>query len=131
MIFARPSLTCRRASARTARNYDRALTGAQSHRSTSRGGGEVRGTGLQFRGRGPSPTTMMMMMSRCMCLAWLALAMVAVVVAEEDQQPVTKPAGICAMDGCNCTVKAHHWVFVKCVFSDHQVITLCLFSFFL
>lgn len=31
------------------------------------------------------------------------------------------PPGICAMDGCNCTVKAHRWVNVKCVFSDNQV----------
>lgn len=31
------------------------------------------------------------------------------------------PPGICAMDGCNCTVKAHRWINVKCVFSDDQV----------
>ncbi|XP_043461336.1 uncharacterized protein LOC122497959 [Leptopilina heterotoma] len=35
-----------------------------------------------------------------------------------------KPAGICAMNGCNCTVKAHHWIFVKCVFSDDQDVDL-------
>lgn len=29
--------------------------------------------------------------------------------------------GICSMDGCNCTVKAHRWINVKCVFSDDQV----------
>lgn len=29
--------------------------------------------------------------------------------------------GICAMDGCNCTVQAHRWVTVKCVFSKEQV----------
>lgn len=32
----------------------------------------------------------------------------------------TKP-GICAMNGCNCTVKAHRWINVKCVFSKEQV----------
>ena len=52
----------------------------------------------------------------CLCLA---AAMLLAVGAEEPAQ--LKPAGICAMDGCNCTVKAHHWVFVKCVFADHQV----------
>lgn len=31
------------------------------------------------------------------------------------------PPGICVMDGCNCTVKAHRWINVKCVFSDDQV----------
>lgn len=31
------------------------------------------------------------------------------------------PPGICAMDGCNCTVKAHRWINVKCVFSNDQV----------
>lgn len=31
------------------------------------------------------------------------------------------PPGICAMDECNCTVKAHRWVNVKCVFSNDQV----------
>ncbi|XP_076687366.1 uncharacterized protein LOC143379006 [Andrena cerasifolii] len=34
------------------------------------------------------------------------------------------PPGICAMDGCNCTVKAHRWVNVKCVFSDNQDVEL-------
>lgn len=29
--------------------------------------------------------------------------------------------GICAMDGCNCTVKAHRWINVKCVFTNDQV----------
>lgn len=37
-------------------------------------------------------------------------------------QNVPKSTGICAMQGCNCTVKAIHWIFVKCVFSDYQVI---------
>jgi len=32
----------------------------------------------------------------------------------------SKP-GICAMNGCNCTVKAHRWINVKCVFSKEQV----------
>jgi len=31
----------------------------------------------------------------------------------------TKP-GICVMNGCNCTVKAHRWVNIKCVFSKEQ-----------
>lgn len=31
------------------------------------------------------------------------------------------PPGICVMDGCNCTVKAHRWINVKCVFSGDQV----------
>jgi len=31
----------------------------------------------------------------------------------------TKP-GICVMKGCNCTVKAHRWVNIKCVFSKEQ-----------
>ncbi|XP_017881861.1 uncharacterized protein LOC108625983 [Ceratina calcarata] len=34
------------------------------------------------------------------------------------------PPGICAMDGCNCTVKAHRWINVKCVFSDDQDVEL-------
>ncbi|XP_076764637.1 uncharacterized protein LOC143431627 [Xylocopa sonorina] len=34
------------------------------------------------------------------------------------------PPGICAMDGCNCTVKAHHWINVKCVFSNDQDVEL-------
>lgn len=34
----------------------------------------------------------------------------------------TKP-GICVMDGCNCTVKAHRWVNIKCVFSKEQART--------
>lgn len=29
--------------------------------------------------------------------------------------------GICSMLGCNCTVIAHHWINVKCIFSDYQV----------
>ncbi|KAI4493328.1 hypothetical protein M0802_009496 [Mischocyttarus mexicanus] len=28
--------------------------------------------------------------------------------------------GICAMDGCNCTIKAHRWINVKCVFTNDQ-----------
>ncbi|XP_014604168.1 PREDICTED: uncharacterized protein LOC106786846 [Polistes canadensis] len=32
--------------------------------------------------------------------------------------------GICAMDGCNCTVKAHRWINVKCVFTNDQVVEL-------
>ncbi|XP_017753457.1 PREDICTED: uncharacterized protein LOC108546046 [Eufriesea mexicana] len=32
--------------------------------------------------------------------------------------------GICSMDGCNCTVKAHRWINVKCVFSDDQDVEL-------
>ncbi|XP_029671224.1 uncharacterized protein LOC115240297 [Formica exsecta] len=35
----------------------------------------------------------------------------------------TKP-GICAMNGCNCTVKAHRWINVKCVFSKEQNVEL-------
>ncbi|XP_061939029.1 uncharacterized protein LOC133667068 isoform X1 [Apis cerana] len=34
------------------------------------------------------------------------------------------PPGICAMDGCNCTVKAHRWINVKCVFSNDQDVEL-------
>nr|XP_003704708.2 PREDICTED: uncharacterized protein LOC100882408 isoform X1 [Megachile rotundata] len=34
------------------------------------------------------------------------------------------PPGICAMDGCNCTVKAHRWINVKCVFSRDQDVEL-------
>ncbi|XP_043586060.1 uncharacterized protein LOC122569295 isoform X1 [Bombus pyrosoma] len=34
------------------------------------------------------------------------------------------PPGICAMDECNCTVKAHRWVNVKCVFSNDQDVEL-------
>ena len=47
--------------------------------------------------------------------------------AEEE---TTRPVGICAMKGCNCTVKAHRWVFVKCVFSDDQVKKSSSFSSF-
>ncbi|XP_012227912.1 uncharacterized protein [Linepithema humile] len=32
--------------------------------------------------------------------------------------------GICAMSGCNCTVKAHRWINVKCVFSREQNVEL-------
>lgn len=32
--------------------------------------------------------------------------------------------GICAMAGCSCTVKAHHWVNIKCVFSKEQNVEL-------
>lgn len=32
--------------------------------------------------------------------------------------------GICAMNGCNCTVKAHRWISVKCVFSKEQNVEL-------
>lgn len=63
-----------------------------------------------------------------MSLVWFAVAAVLVAtgastaLAEEAvQQEQPKPVGICAMEGCNCTVKAHHWIFVKCVFSDYQV----------
>ncbi|XP_014219010.1 uncharacterized protein LOC106647220 [Copidosoma floridanum] len=61
--------------------------------------------------------------------AWLLLATcVAIVPAEEEdnggeeKQPKqqNRPKGICALDGCNCSVKAHHWVFVKCNFTDDQ-----------
>ncbi|KAG7189535.1 hypothetical protein KM043_017226 [Ampulex compressa] len=34
------------------------------------------------------------------------------------------PPGICAMDGCNCTVTAHRWTNVKCVFSSDQDVEL-------
>lgn len=37
--------------------------------------------------------------------------------------------GICAMAGCNCTIVAKHWVNVKCIFTDYEVILL-FFSFF-
>lgn len=59
---------------------------------------------------------------------WILLAFASLAGAQS-----AKPAGICAMDGCNCTVKAHHWIFVKCVFSDNQVngIYHFRFSFFL
>lgn len=33
----------------------------------------------------------------------------------------TKPAGICAMNGCSCVVQAHRWVMIKCAFSKEQV----------
>ncbi|KAK2579869.1 hypothetical protein KPH14_007552 [Odynerus spinipes] len=32
--------------------------------------------------------------------------------------------GICSMSGCNCTVKAHRWINVKCVFTNDQVVEL-------
>lgn len=32
-----------------------------------------------------------------------------------------EPVGICSMLGCNCTIIAHHWINVKCVFDDYQV----------
>ncbi|KAL0130976.1 hypothetical protein PUN28_002515 [Cardiocondyla obscurior] len=35
----------------------------------------------------------------------------------------TKP-GICVMNGCNCTVMAHRWVNIKCVFSKDQNVEL-------
>lgn len=35
-----------------------------------------------------------------------------------------RPPGICAMKGCNCTVKAHRWINVKCVFSKEQNVDL-------
>ncbi|XP_066580932.1 uncharacterized protein [Prorops nasuta] len=34
------------------------------------------------------------------------------------------PPGICVMNGCNCTVKAHRWITVKCVFSNDQDVEL-------
>ncbi|XP_015608700.1 uncharacterized protein LOC107274256 [Cephus cinctus] len=36
----------------------------------------------------------------------------------------TASIGICAMDGCNCTVAAHHWIIVKCIFADNQDVEL-------
>lgn len=33
-------------------------------------------------------------------------------------------AGICAMNGCNCTTQAHRWINVKCVFSKEQNVEL-------
>ncbi|XP_077271559.1 uncharacterized protein LOC143902479 isoform X1 [Temnothorax americanus] len=32
--------------------------------------------------------------------------------------------GICAMNGCNCTVMAHTWINIKCVFSKEQSVEL-------
>ncbi|XP_012285197.1 uncharacterized protein LOC105702299 [Orussus abietinus] len=32
--------------------------------------------------------------------------------------------GICAMDGCNCTVAAHRWITVKCIFDRNQDVEL-------
>ncbi|XP_034938612.1 uncharacterized protein be [Chelonus insularis] len=36
----------------------------------------------------------------------------------------SSPVGICAMPGCNCTIVAHHWINVKCIFSDYQDVEL-------
>ncbi|XP_012259536.2 uncharacterized protein LOC105688076 [Athalia rosae] len=38
--------------------------------------------------------------------------------------PDNQPVKICAMDGCNCTVLAHRWTNVKCVFAADQEVEL-------
>ncbi|XP_012530069.2 uncharacterized protein LOC105833138 [Monomorium pharaonis] len=52
----------------------------------------------------------------CSVLLWYLAFLLCIVEA-------TKP-GICAMKGCNCTVKAHRWINIKCVFSEEQRVEL-------
>ncbi|KAJ8666979.1 hypothetical protein QAD02_008641 [Eretmocerus hayati] len=64
------------------------------------------------------------MASLLLLLLITSVATLAELAAEDRSQQQPKATGICAMQGCNCTVKAHHWIFVKCVFSDDQDVDL-------
>ncbi|XP_063987141.1 uncharacterized protein LOC135167655 [Diachasmimorpha longicaudata] len=36
----------------------------------------------------------------------------------------TEPTGICSMSGCNCSIVVHHWITVKCIFSEYEDVEL-------
>ncbi|XP_015122962.1 uncharacterized protein LOC107045272 [Diachasma alloeum] len=37
---------------------------------------------------------------------------------------VSEPTGICSMSGCNCSIVVHHWITVKCIFSEYEDVEL-------
>lgn len=41
----------------------------------------------------------------------------------------SEKVGICAMTGCNCTIVAKHWINVKCIFTDYEVIIIIIIKY--
>ncbi|XP_011315228.1 uncharacterized protein [Fopius arisanus] len=41
-----------------------------------------------------------------------------------DAHGESEPTGICSMSGCNCTIVVHHWITVRCIFSEYEDVEL-------